>query len=183
MCACCKQLENCPNASLSCPIATWWHGRYVFHKFGFLSLLSKFTPVYKNTKQYDQEQQDDLSRPWRCEPCGYSTNINSNLRIHLSSEKHAIAVRKLDAVFLCGICTKFTSESAEQLEAHVNRWRHVDEDFGLTQQGDFFVCNLCTYKTQVCARTYNWREQSWQLKAGQVRRLFGIRRSSYPHQW
>lgn len=108
--------------------------------------------VYILTKQYDQEQQDDLSRPWRCEPCGYSTNINSNLRIHLSSEKHAIAVRKLDAVFLCGICTKFTSESAEQLEAHVNRWRHVDEDFGLTQQGDFFVCNLCTYKTQVCNR-------------------------------
>ena len=90
-----------------------------------------------------------MSRPWRCEPCGYSTNINSNLRIHLSSEKHAIAVRKLDAVFLCGICTKFTTETAEQLEQHVNRWRHVDEEFGLSQQGEFFVCNLCNYKTQV----------------------------------
>ena len=95
------------------------------------------------------DQQDDLSRPWRCEPCGYSTNINSNLRIHLSSEKHAMAVRKLDAVFLCGICTKFTAESADQLENHVNRWRHVDEEFGLTQQADFFICNLCNYKTQV----------------------------------
>ena len=45
------------------------------------------------------DQQDDLSRPWRCEPCGYSTNINSNLRIHLSSEKHAMAVRKLQGFF------------------------------------------------------------------------------------
>ena len=98
---------------------------------------------------YFKDQQDDITRPWRCEPCGYSTSIASNLRIHLSSEKHAQAVRKLDAVFLCGICTKFTSETAEQLEQHVSRWRHVEEDFGLQQQADFYVCNLCNYQTQV----------------------------------
>ena len=99
--------------------------------------------------RFFQDQQDDITRPWRCEPCGYSTSIASNLRIHLSSEKHAQAVRKLDAVFLCGICTKFTSETAEQLEQHVSRWRHVEEDFGLQQQADFYVCNLCNYQTQV----------------------------------
>ena len=110
------------------------------------------------------DQQDDLSRPWRCEPCGYSTNINSNLRIHLSSEKHAMAVRKLDAVFLCGICTKFTAESADQLENHVNRWRHVDEEFGLTQQADFFICNLCNYKTQVRITFWHETGENWQKK-------------------
>jgi hypothetical protein len=55
----------------------------------------------------------------------------------------------MDAVFLCGICTKFTSESTEQLERHVTRWRNVEEDFGLQQQGEFFICNLCNYQTQV----------------------------------
>ena len=109
--------------------------------------ISRNNPI--RTNQVFQDQQDDITRPWRCEPCGYSTSIASNLRIHLSSEKHAQAVRKLDAVFLCGICTKFTSETAEQLEQHVSRWRHVEEDFGLQQQADFYVCNLCNYQTQV----------------------------------
>ena len=59
----------------------------------------------------------------------------------------------MDAVFLCGICTKFTSESTEQLERHVTRWRHVEEDFGLQQQGEFFICNLCNYQTQVRSLT------------------------------
>jgi len=56
-----------------------------------------------------------------------------------------VAVR--DSIFFCGICSKFTSDSLDGLEQHVNSWRQIDEDTALLQQDDNFVCTLCNYQT------------------------------------
>ena len=58
-----------------------------------------------------------------------------------------MAVR--DAIFFCGICSKFMSDSLDGLEQHVNSWRQIDEDNSLLQQDDNFVCTLCNYQTTV----------------------------------
>nr|AAW30422.1 ATBF [Oikopleura dioica] len=93
------------------------------------------------------EASEEASRPWKCPPCGYSTAVASNLRIHLSSGKHQSAVAVRDSIFFCGICSKFMSDSLDGLEQHVNSWRQIDEDTALLQQDDNFVCTLCNYQT------------------------------------
>ncbi|GMT28044.1 hypothetical protein PFISCL1PPCAC_19341 [Pristionchus fissidentatus] len=119
-------------------------------------------------------------KPYRCEVCKYSTTTKGNLSIHMQSDKHLHAVQDLPQglgvpsptslslppiprspsssssirpsdSFVCLICQVFSTDSTEEMIAHIEKDRTRTIGSDMTQHGGMFRCNICPYSTPLKA--------------------------------